>query len=60
MCGKSDFNFQLTSLISSRAPEGHMGLHQSKIQTEEEELQELWVGYSQWSQGTSLTVYVCV
>ncbi len=47
MCGKSDFNFQLTSLISSLAPEGHMGLHQSKIQTEEEELQELWVGYSQ-------------
>lgn len=34
-------------VLSTSCVEGHMGLHKSKVQTEEKELQKLWGGHPQ-------------
>lgn len=65
MCDKSVFatvplSLSVTAFNSGFfcVSEGHVGLHQSEVQAEEKELQELGAGYSQRSQGTSQPICV--
>lgn len=52
------FQFQRRPCGLFCVSEGHVGVHQSKVQAEEKELQELGSGYSQRSQGKSRPVCV--
>lgn len=44
-------NSALFSSLPRCAPEGHMGLREPKVQSKEEELQELWPGLPHGSEG---------